>query len=186
MRYVNAAEYGFVIEPRYYFYGWSSSAQIIGRESVLKALADARCRLPNGFNFKIWDLKRTRKTQILMRQSFRKRLQILHPELSRPELERLVSRFGAKLPVRATRLGTHLLGGAVDLTIVDHESNELYMGTDHDDLTARASLDYYETRSSLSLIDKEAMRNRQLLKDALMSAQFKSYSYEWWHWGFDN
>ncbi len=187
MQYVDLSEHGFVLEPRYYFYGWSSSPKIMGRASLVDALVCARSHLPNGFNFKIWDVKRRRRTQTLMRNSFRRRLRMAYPERSRSEIESLVTQFGAKLPNpnRMPRWDTHLWGGAIDLTIVDPDRNELYMGTDHDDLTPKAALDYYENHSSLSRLDREAKRNRRLLKRVMLGAHFKPYSIEWWHWSFE-
>jgi D-alanyl-D-alanine dipeptidase len=182
MRYVDLHARSFVIEPRYYFYGWSHSPRILARPAVADALAAARDDLPRGFNFKIWDGKRTPRTQVLMRNSFRKRLALLHPRLSDRQLEALVDRFGKKPPRKTTRTGSHLLGGALDLTIVNAAGDELYMGTDHDDLTARAASDYVEHIASPSRLDREVRTNRRLLKSVMLAAAFTPYPYEWWHW----
>jgi zinc D-Ala-D-Ala dipeptidase len=184
--YVNVSEYGFTVEPRYYFYGWSRSPMIVGREPAVRALLVARSRLPVGFNFKIWDMKRSLKTQALMRASFRRRLRLANPDLPGTELEALVTRFGAKYssPRRAKR-DTHIRGGAVDLTILDDQGSELYMGTDHDDLSAKAALDYYEATSPRSALDRAAQMNRRMLKRSMLAAGFSPYRFEWWHWSFD-
>lgn len=34
MKFVDLAKYKFIIEPRYYFYGWSSSPKITARQSL--------------------------------------------------------------------------------------------------------------------------------------------------------
>jgi D-alanyl-D-alanine dipeptidase len=87
--------------------------------------------------------------------------------------------------MRITRLDTHRNGGSFDLTIVDKNGNELYMGTDHDDLTEKAITDFFETKKNLTLIEKEAKKNRRLLKRVLNEVGFKNYAAEWWHWSFD-
>lgn len=185
MKFINIAKFKFILEPRYYFYGWSKSPKILARESAAKALLKARSFLPKGYNFKIWDGQRTKKIQIKMAGSFRRRLRAMHPEFSGKERQKLLSEFASNPFVRITALGSHRQGGAFDLTIVDRNGNELYMGTDHDDLTPKAAVDYYENKKNLTALEKTAKKNRRLLKKAMKEAGFKEYSPEWWHWGID-
>ena len=56
------------------------------------------------------------------------------------------------------------------------------MGTDHDDLTARAALDYFEKGRAKSVLDREAQKNRCLLARVMKKAGFENYAPEWWHW----
>lgn len=70
----------------------------------------------------------------------------------------------------------------MDLTLVNAEGDELYMGTDHDDLTARAASDYFEYLASPSRLDREVRTNRRLLRSVMLAAAFMPYRYEWWHW----
>ena len=58
------------------------------------------------------------------------------------------------------------------------------MGTDHDDLTPRAALDYFEGRKRLTPLEGEARRNRRKLRSALSKAGFLGYAPEWWHWSY--
>lgn len=183
IRYVSLLDRGFVTEPRYYFFGWTAVSEIKGRVSAVDALVTARSYLPAGMNFKIWDMKRDRRTQMLMRRSFRKRLRLLHPSLNPTNLEMLVDQFGPKLPRLVSDLGTHALGGAVDLTIIGANGDELYMGTDHDDLTPRAALNYFEKRRPQQFAT-EARESRRLLKSVMVRAGFHPYEPEWWHWSF--
>lgn len=41
IKFVDIKKYGFVVEPRYYFYGWSKSARILARKSLVEALKKA-------------------------------------------------------------------------------------------------------------------------------------------------
>jgi len=52
MKFVDVKQYGFIVEPRYYFYGWSRSPEIKGRVSAVEALLLAKALLPRGYNFK--------------------------------------------------------------------------------------------------------------------------------------
>ena len=93
--------------------------------------------------------------------------------------------FGAKPLRKVTRLDTHRNGGSFDLTIIDRSGEELYMGTDHDDLTEKAATDYFESKKKLSPREREAKKNRRLLKHVLNKIGLLNYRREWWHWSWD-
>jgi len=185
MKFIDVKKCKFTVEPKYYFFGWTKSAKILGRESAVKALIKARKFLPKGYNFKIWDCKRPLKVQLAMLKSFKRRLSLLYPKLSQKDLKKIVLKFGAKPLRRVLRLDTHRLGGSFDLTIIDKNKNELYMGADFDDLTQKAKTDYFENRKQLTLLEREAKKNRRFLKRIMIKAGFKNYAAEWWHWSFD-
>lgn len=181
---VSFKDAGFAVEPRYYFFGWSVSPRIIGRVSVIAALKRAKSYLPKGHTFKIWDCKRSYAVQELMMKSFWKRIGIMYPNATLGERKKLLLRFGGGLVKRVTALGTHRNGGSIDLTIVDQHGRELYMGTDHDDLTDRAATEYFEGKKKLDALGTEARKNRRLLVRVLKKAGFVNYAPEWWHWSY--
>jgi D-alanyl-D-alanine dipeptidase len=111
----------------------------------------------------------------------------MYSKLSKKEKMKLVVKFGGPVPppMKITRLDMHRNGGSFDLTIVDKNGNELYMGTDHDDLTEKTIIGFFEMKKNLTLIEREAKKNRRLLKRVLKKAGFKNYAAEWWHWSFD-
>jgi D-alanyl-D-alanine dipeptidase len=185
MKYENAAKYRFILEPRYFYFGWSKTPVIRGRPSVLSALVKARRLLPKGYNFKLWDLQRPLSVQLAMMASFARRFRSQHPNLSQKELYALVRKFAAKPAKIVTRPDTHRNGGAVDLTIVDPAGDELYMGTDHDDLTQKAATDYFEKLKHPDALAREAKKNRRLLSKVMLAAGFENYAREWWHWSYD-
>jgi D-alanyl-D-alanine dipeptidase len=184
-KFVDLGAHGFVIEPRYWFWGWTRSGRVVGRPSVAQALVRARSYLPRGWNFKIWDCQRPRFVQVLMIESFRKRFRALHPEWTRSRVVKTVYGFAARPTPTVKRLDAHRNGGAIDLTLVDARGQELYMGTDHDDLTEVAALDYYETKKKLMPRELEARDNRRRLKKAMLRAGFEGLVAEWWHWSLD-
>jgi len=187
IKFVDVKKYGFITEPRYYFWGWSNSPKILARNSAVKALIRAKRFLPKGYNFKIWDCQRPRQVNELMIKSFWRRIKYSHPKLSKKEVKKLVIRFAGPVPSpkRETKLWTHRTGGAVDLTLVDRSRKEAYMGTDHDDLSERAALGYFDKKKNLSALDKIAKKNRRILIRAMKKAGFGDYKYEWWHWWID-
>ena len=68
----------------------------------------------------------------------------------------------------------HNRGAAVDLTLVDRNGKELEMPTDFDDFSKKAHRNY--TGASV-----EAIRNRQLLEEAMTQYGFIPLATEWWH-----
>lgn len=71
----------------------------------------------------------------------------------------------------------HNRGAAVDLTLVDAEGKELYMGTPFDFFGKEAHHTYTEH-------SKEVLENRKLLKETLNKYNFKSIYSEWWHYEY--
>ncbi|MFA6422154.1 MAG: M15 family metallopeptidase [Candidatus Buchananbacteria bacterium] len=187
IQYVDLFKYGFIIEPRYFFYSWSNSSKIFGRKSAVEKLVEAKKLLPKGYNFKIWDCLRERKTNILMQQSFKKRLKLLYPNLSNANRLKLLVWFCGSVPtpLRVVGLGTHRNGGSFDLTIINKKGEELYMGTGFDDLTEKAALDFFENKSIRTLLEDEAFKNRKLLKKVMNKVGFINYAPEWWHWSYN-
>jgi D-alanyl-D-alanine dipeptidase len=172
MKMVNLEKYKFILEPRYYFFGWSNSTKILAQENLAKQLVKARKLLPKGYNFKVWDGKRTLKTQILMIENFRRRFKAAYPKRSSYEIEKLVDSFCAKPLKVIRRPDCHRNGGAIDLTIVDRSGEELYIGTEYDDSTEKAAPDYFETKRKLKPREKEATKNRRLLKRVMLVTDF--------------
>jgi D-alanyl-D-alanine dipeptidase len=81
----------------------------------------------------------------------------------------------------------HLTGGAVDLTLCWHDTNErLWMGSVFDDVSELASLDHFEKvpTDKLSLSNDEARANRRLLYWVMLDAGFSANPAEWWHFSY--
>jgi zinc D-Ala-D-Ala dipeptidase len=184
LKFIDVTKLGFVAEPRYFFYGWTREPRILARKSAALALKRAEKLLPAGYRFKIWDFQRPRYVQLNMIASFRRRMQVAHPKWGTKRLEKEILRFAAApLPDKlVTRRDCHRKGGAVDLTIIDNRGNELYMGTDHDDLTAKAATDYFEKIKKPNALELEARKNRRLLTKVMEKSGWENYPPEWWHW----
>lgn len=69
----------------------------------------------------------------------------------------------------------HNRGGAVDITLVTLEGEELDMGTDFDFFGWKAYHDNYS-------LPKKVLENRKLLKETMEAFGFKSIRSEWWHY----
>lgn len=69
----------------------------------------------------------------------------------------------------------HNKGGAVDITLVSLEGEELDMGTDFDYFGKRAYHDNLD-------LPEQVLRNRKLLKSTMEKHGFWSIRTEWWHY----
>ncbi|MGG7035047.1 MAG: M15 family metallopeptidase [Flavobacterium sp.] len=69
----------------------------------------------------------------------------------------------------------HNRGGAVDITLVDKNGNELNMGT---------PFDYFgeEAGHSYKSLSEEVLKNRNLLKKVMTENNFDFFETEWWHY----
>ncbi|MBS0624956.1 MAG: D-alanyl-D-alanine dipeptidase [Verrucomicrobia bacterium] len=68
----------------------------------------------------------------------------------------------------------HNRGCAVDVTLVDKRGNELLMPTLFDDFTEKAHRNWMGG-------SKEALKNRQILEEAMVAEGFIPFPTEWWH-----
>ncbi len=83
----------------------------------------------------------------------------------------------------------HSTGGAVDVTLYDHNTQQLVdMGSPIDEMSMRSQPQHFAERaldSHLSPAERSAAhtaaQHRQLLYDAMRSAGFQRHLGEWWH-----
>lgn len=69
----------------------------------------------------------------------------------------------------------HNRGGAVDITLIDKDGNELDMGTKFDFFGPKAGHSYQD-------LPELVKQNRALLKEVMLKHNFKSFQSEWWHY----
>ena len=75
----------------------------------------------------------------------------------------------------------HTTGGAVDVTILDSNGNELEMGSGFDEFSDRTYTAYYENSK-----DERIRKNRRLLYGVMTKAGFSNLPSEWWHYDYGN
>lgn len=69
----------------------------------------------------------------------------------------------------------HNRGGAVDISLVDSNGNELDMGTKFDFFGKEASHNYTDFSAQI-------LANRKFLKTIMLEHNFNSFDSEWWHY----
>lgn len=73
----------------------------------------------------------------------------------------------------------HNRGGAVDITLVDSNGNELDMGTTFDHFGVEAA----HFHENLTKIQK---KNRKILRKIMMKSNFQLFESEWWHYNLND
>ena len=85
------------------------------------------------------------------------------------------------IPVKDKALAPlHTTGGAIDVTLVDENGNELNMGTEFDSFAEESATNYFE----LNNINREVRNNRRILYNCMIDAGFVNLASEWWHYDF--
>lgn len=75
----------------------------------------------------------------------------------------------------------HNFGFAIDLTLVDSQGHEVDMGTPFDDFTDLAQPHYEEKFLKENKLSAQQLRNRKILRSAMVTGGFRSIPNEWWH-----
>lgn len=76
----------------------------------------------------------------------------------------------------------HNFGYAVDLTLADKQSGELWdMGTDFDDFRDEAQPVKEDEMLRLGRLNEKQIQNRKILRDIMVRAGFQVLPIEWWH-----
>ena len=79
------------------------------------------------------------------------------------------------------RLSLHNFGAAVDLTLADSLGNPLDMGAPFDHFGRAAAIRDEEGLIREGILTRPQVQNRQLLRQVMRHAGFRTVSGEWWH-----
>jgi zinc D-Ala-D-Ala dipeptidase len=182
---VDLGPLGFAIDHHSYRKGWTDDARCLLRREPAEALCRARDRLPSGLNFKVFDGWRPWEIQQVCARDAEERLRQEHPDWSD---EQVAARVRVMAPPSriVPRLASHRYGGAVDVTIIDGDGNELDMGVrvGHVSTTESDLLHYELLESEPGSRERLARDNRRLLIRSLGPEGFAPYLAEFWHWDY--
>ena len=173
-------DFGFLVEPAYYKAGLSDNSRLFARQRVIEKLLKLQEQF-KGLRFKIWDPWRSRVVQGNIYQKYWNELAGAHRDWDEEKLKIEVGKF-VTAPSNPNRIPPHSTGGAIDLTLVGPDGVELDMGTGFDHFGPEAASDYFEAGGR----DQKIRNNRRLLREAMLSQDFRADSDEWWHYDFGN
>jgi len=149
------------------------------RERVAHMLREAQALLPSGFRLKIWSAYRTLEYQRRIYREVYERFRAEHPEWPENILRRQVNRFVH--PPDAKAPPGHCTGGAVDLTIVGPDGEELDMTSPY---SAQIPERMLTAETYSPKISTQARRNREFLLKIMTTVGFTNYAGEWWHFSY--
>ena len=183
---VNCKEMGFLCYSVYYNQGIAGSLKDIWvRETVAKKLLNVEKNLPNGYKLKLWDGYRPLCVQRRLWNMYRSDILLKYKregkDLPNDELiDKETSFFVSKPSNDLLHPSLHNTGGAIDLTIVDKNGIELFMGTKFDDFGEKAWANHFETYEKNDIIRD----NRRLLYNSMINEGFTNLPSEWWHYDY--
>ena len=173
------ASHRIIYEPKYYKRNIPGAiSHCYMRESVYNKLYEALNLLPNGFGFKIFDAWRPFAVQEFLYNEQVNKL-INKSGLSYESAQEKAKKFVSCPSKDASKPYVHATGGAIDLTIVNKQQEELNMGTEFDDFSCLAETNSYELSEK-----QEVKHNRRLLYYVMTSVGFTNYPSEWWHYDY--
>lgn len=163
-----------------------SSPHIAARRTVTEKLLQAEKLLPEGYRFRIYDAYRPIAVQQALWDYYRAKKVQENPEKTPEEIDRLTA-FCVSFPsYNILNPSLHNTGGAVDLTIVDENENELNMGCEFDEFTNKAWTNHFEITSYNDIDTKNIRQNRRLLYNVMTTVGFTNLPSEWWHYDYGN
>ena len=170
----------FELEAAYFNQGLSNDPALHARLQIVEKLIRIQTQL-DGHRFRIWDPWRSRVVQGNIYQKLWDELAAEHPDWGEERLRVEVGKFitAANNP---NRIPPHATGGAIDLTLVGPDGKELDMGTKFDHFGPEAASMYYEEAGR----DTTIRDNRRLLREDMLSEDFRHDDDEWWHYDFGN
>ena len=178
---VSLKERGFIVNSQYYERHLPGSfPDCYVRRSVADRLEAAQTSLPDGIRFKIYDGYRPLRIQKALWDYFIAVVRKAHPDAPEEEIKRRTSSFVSEPSYDIEHPSLHNTGGAVDLSLIDADGDDLDMGTSFDSFKETAWSAYYEQNNS----NLTARENRRILYHAMLQAGFTNLPSEWWHFDY--
>ncbi|RDI40958.1 M15 family metallopeptidase [Aquicella lusitana] len=147
------------------------------RQSVATKLVAAQQYLPQGITFLFSEGHRPLSIQRLIYREYYAHLADVHPEWDEHILKREVTKYVAP----PEDVPPHSTGGAIDITLIDANGQELDMGSVLDETPDK---NQNRNFTHAAHITDAARANRSLLIYALSRVGFVNYPAEWWHWSY--
>lgn len=146
------------------------------RRQVGEMLVRAQAALPAGISLLIKECYRPLWVQKISFDGYCAELRKQFPDWDEQRIFNECCRLNAPLDV-----APHSTGGAVDLTLIDHQGRWLEMGTEFNAEPLATDGATYTRAENISV---EAKKNRRFLIEAMTQSGFVNYPTEWWHWSY--
>lgn len=178
---VSLKDRGFCISSQYYQRRLPGSfPDCYVRKSVASMLEKAQELLPKGIRFKIYDGYRPLSIQKALWDYFIKVVRERNPKDTEEEIKIKTSYFVSEPSYNIDLPSLHNTGGAIDLSLIYEDGDNLDMGTSFDSFKETAWSSYFEMNNSNIM----ARENRRILYYAMIEAGFTNLPSEWWHYEY--
>jgi D-alanyl-D-alanine dipeptidase len=146
------------------------------RRSVAHRLVEAQRLLPKNMMLQVKEGFRPLSLQIKFYQDYSRRVARERPTFSPQQVAEEVAAY-----VAPPEVAPHCTGGAVDLTLIGSDGEQIDMGSpfNYDPISTMSAAYFHATN-----ISANARRNRDLLKECMEAAGFVNYLTEWRHWSY--
>lgn len=180
-----------VVKPQYFLKNIEGAENdCYLREGATQLLTEAAQQLPKNYRFMIYDAWRSFDVQKSLFDQYYQELQYEYPNLSNETLTEITTKYVSLPSLNKKAPAPHITGGAIDLTLINEQGEQLAMGTDFDSFNEEASTRYYENLIEkgeiLTSTQENYLINRRLLYHLMVSVGFTSYAHEWWHFDYGN
>lgn len=120
------------------------------------------------------------------------------PPIAHQRLLEIIPRFKANFFAETAEKSNHCHGSAVDVCLTDMNGNNLLYPTKIDayekhfqEQVSKGNFAEFlqhlqKARHDYMAASKEAIKNRQMLRDLMESVGFEAISHEWWHYNIKN
>ena len=178
---ISLSKLGLKVRPEYNIQGIPGSyPDCYVRETVAKKLLEVEKKLPNGLRLLIFDGYRPICIQQRLWNFYRQEIKNKNPNLSNEEIDFKTSFFVSKPSYDEFQPSLHNTGGAIDLTLIDKDGNQLDMGTKFDDFSDKAWTNHFEKYEKNEIVRD----NRRILYEAMINEGFTNLPSEWWHYDY--
>jgi D-alanyl-D-alanine dipeptidase len=146
------------------------------RQGVADRLSRAQQLLPGGLRLLVVEAYRPLALQVHYFTTYVAELRSSNPDWSEERLQLEASRL-----LSPPEIGPHVCGAAVDVTLMDHHGQELFMGTEVNDGPEVSNGACYLAATN---VPAQARRYRRVLAHVLVAVGLVNYPTEWWHWSY--
>lgn len=147
------------------------------RKSIANKLLEAEKHLPPGLSFLFSEGHRPISLQRTMFAEYYAQLAENHPDWNEARLRTETTKYVAP----SEDVPPHSTGGAIDITLVDANGEEIDMGTILDETPDKNENRNFTFADNIS---EKAKANRKILINVLSDVDFINYPAEWWHWSY--
>ena len=177
---------GIIIEMKYPLLKMDNAInKCLVRKSVLKKLLEAKKYLPKGITFKIWDAYRPLSLQEEIFKKYKENIiKIFSLEnLNEKDQTSIISKY-VSLPNNNVNIPPlHTTGGSIDLTLAYEDTKkELDIGVNFDEFSDLTATYIFENKG----MNKKIRKNRRILYNAMIKAEFTNLPSEIWHYDYGN